>query len=111
MPNSLVIKGHRFSSQNEAERFFYAMRDNNLVSGGDIKGSTEFDFLEDLYVRYCQATNWPTPGHPVAFYARNIARGSSPNGGTTQGFVVKLSDGSELEFSVKKAVRAVATPL
>ncbi|WP_312254320.1 hypothetical protein [Stutzerimonas nitrititolerans] len=111
MPNPLVIKGHRFSSQNEAERFFYAMRDKNLVSGGDIKGSTEFDFLEDLYVRYCQATNWPTPGHPVAFYARNIARGSGPNGGTTQGFVVKLSDGSELEFSVKKAVRAVATPL
>lgn len=61
MPNPLVIKGHRFSSQNEAERFFYAMRDKNLVSGGDIKGSTEFDFLEDLYVRYCQATNWPLP--------------------------------------------------
>ncbi|RRU90110.1 hypothetical protein EGI97_21855 [Stutzerimonas xanthomarina] len=31
MPNSLVIKGHRFSSQNEAERFFYAMRDNSAV--------------------------------------------------------------------------------
>lgn len=53
---------------------FYAIRDNNLVSGGDIQGSTEFALLEDLYVRYCQATNWPKPGHPVAFYARNIAR-------------------------------------
>lgn len=85
------------------------MRDNNLVSGGEIKGSTEFDLLEDLYVRYCQATNWPTSGHPVAFYARNIARGSGPKGGTTWGFVVKCSDGSEQEFSIKKAVRAVAT--
>lgn len=109
MPNPLVIKGQRFSSQIEAERFFYAMRDRNLVSGGDIKGSTEFDLLEELYVRYCQATKWPTPGNPVAFYARNIARGSGPNGGTTQGFVVKFSDGSEQEFSVKKAVNALAT--
>jgi len=109
MPNPLVIKGQRFSSQIEAERFFYAMRDKNLASSGDIKGSTDFELLEDLYVRYCQATNWPTPGRPVAFYARNIARGSGPNGGTTQGFVVKFSDGSEQEFSVKKAVKAVAT--
>ncbi|WP_122421361.1 hypothetical protein [Pseudomonas viridiflava] len=109
MPNPLVIKGQRFSSQIEAERFFLAMRDRNLVSGGDIKGSTEFDLLEELYVRYCQATNWPTPGSPVAFYARDIARGSGPNGGTTQGFVVKFSDGSEQEFSVKKAVRGVAS--
>ncbi|MDP9781536.1 MULTISPECIES: hypothetical protein [Pseudomonas] len=109
MPNPLVIKGQRFSSQIEAERFFYAMRDRNLVSGGDIKGSTEFDLLEELYLRYCQATNWPTSGNPVAFYARNIARGSGPNGGTTQGFVVKFSDGSEQEFSVKKAVKALAT--
>lgn len=109
MPNPLIIKGQRFSSQTEAERFFYAMRDENLVCGGEIKGSAEFDLLEDLYVRYCQATNWPTPGYPVAFYARNIARGVGPNGGTTQGFVVKFSDNSEQEFSIKKAVRAVAT--
>ncbi|WP_130902082.1 hypothetical protein [Pseudomonas sp. Sample_23] len=109
MPNQVVIKGQRFSSQTEAERFFYAMRDKNLVSGGDIQGSIEFDLLEDLYVRYCQATNWLTPGHPIAFYARTIARGVGPHGGTTQGFVVKFNDGSEQEFSIKKAVRAVAT--
>lgn len=109
MPNPLVIKGQSFSSQTEAERFFYAIRDKNLVSGGDIQGSTEFNLLEDLYVRYCLATNWPTPGHPVAFYARNIARGSGPTGGTTQGFVVKFTDGSEQEFSIKKAVKTVAT--
>lgn len=108
MPNQVVIKGQRFSSQTEAERFFYAMRDKNLVSGGDIQGSTEFDLLEDLYVRYCQATNWPTPGHAIAFYPCNIARGVGAHGGTTQGFVVKLTDGSEQEFSIKRAVKAVA---
>lgn len=109
MPNQLIIKGQLFPSQTEAERFFYAMRDKNLVEGGNIHGSTEFDLLEDLYVRYCKATNWPTPGHPVAFYARNIARGVGPKGGTTQGFVVKFSDDGEQEFSIMKAVKAMAT--
>jgi|SRR5450830_69062 len=108
MPSSLVIKGQSFSSQIEAERFFYDLRDKNLTSGGEISGSDEFDLLEDLYVRYCNATNWKTPGNPVALYARNIVRESSPKSGTTKGFVAKFGDGSEQEFSVKKAVRAVA---
>jgi hypothetical protein len=108
MPNSLIIKGQSFSSQIEAERFFYGLRDKNLASGGEITSSSEFDLLEDLYVRYCKATNWQTPGNPVAFYARSIVRENGPKGGTSQGFVAKFSDGSEQEFSVKKAVRTVA---
>lgn len=109
MPNSLVIKGQSFPSQIEAERFFYGLRDRNLADGGEISDSSEFDLLEELYVRYCNATNWKTPGSPIAFYARNIVRENGPRGGTTQGFVVKFGDGSEQEFSVKKAVRAVAS--
>ncbi|MCF5710529.1 hypothetical protein GIV19_25105 [Pseudomonas syringae] len=108
MPNPLVIKGQRFSSQIEAERFFYGLRDKNLESGGEITGSVEFDLLEDLYVRYCNATHWEMPGSPVAFYARDIVREKGPKGGTTQGLVAKFRDGSEQEFSVAKAVRAVA---
>lgn len=108
MPNLLVIKGQSFSSQIEAERFFYGLRDKNLASGGELSGSDEFDLLEELYVRYCEATNWQTPGSPVAFYARSIVRESGLKGGTTQGFVAKFGDGSEQEFSVKKAIRAVA---
>jgi hypothetical protein len=44
----------------------------------------------------------------VAFYARDIFREKGPKGGTTQGLVAKFRDGSEQEFSVNKAVRAVA---
>lgn len=61
-------------------------------------------------MRYCTATKWQTPGIPVAYYARNIVRDRGPNGGTTQGFAAKFSDGSEQEFSIKKAVKAVAAP-
>ncbi|MEQ4311795.1 hypothetical protein ABNM01_02685 [Pseudomonas syringae] len=108
MPNPLVIKDQSFSSQIDAERFFYGLRDKNLATGGDITGTNDFELLQDLYVRYCTATEWQTPGTPVAYYARNIARERGPNGGTTQGFVAKFSDGSEQEFSIKKAVKAVA---
>lgn len=109
MPNALVIKGRSFSSQIEAERFFFGVRDRNLANGGEISDSTDFDLLVDLYVRYCKNTNWQTPGSPTAFYARNIVRESGPKGGTTQGFVAKFGDGSEQEFSIKKAIRTVAS--
>lgn len=108
MPNSLTIFGQTFSSQAEAERFFYGLRDQNLGTGSDIVDSIEFNLLFDLYVRYCEVTSYSTPGDPVAFYARNIARGVGPDGGTTQGFVAKFGDGTEVEFSIRKAVKAVA---
>ncbi|HGM7228795.1 TPA: hypothetical protein ACVFG4_000029 [Pseudomonas aeruginosa] len=109
MPKPLEILHQSFSSQAEAEEFFYGIRDKNLISGGDIAGSVDFDLLCELYVKYCEYTDWPLPADPVAFYARNIARGVGPNGGTTQGFVVKFNDGSEQEFSAKKAIKAVAS--
>lgn len=34
MPNPLVIKDQSFSSQIDAERFFYGLRDKNLATGG-----------------------------------------------------------------------------
>jgi hypothetical protein len=109
MPKPLRILDRSFSSQTEAEEFFYAIRDKNLASGGDIAHSNDFDFLRELYVKYCEYTDWPMPAEPVAFYVRNIARGAGPSGGTTQGFVVKFNDGSEREFSAKRAVKAVAS--
>lgn len=109
MPKPLEILDQRFSSQKEAEEFFYDIRDKNLASGGDITSSVDFDLLRELYVKYCKYTNWPMPADPVAFYTRNIARGVGSSGGTTQGFVVKFNDGSEQEFSAKKAIKAVAS--
>ncbi|SFX07631.1 hypothetical protein [Pseudomonas sp. NFACC36] len=111
MPNSLSILDQSFSSQKAAEVFFYRIRDENIASGGDITDSAMFDLLRELYVKYCESTNWSMPSEPIAFYARNIKRGSGADGGTTQGFVVKFIDGNEEEFSAKKAIKAVASQL
>ena len=109
MPKPLKILDHKFGSQTEAEVFFYGIRDKYLAIGGDITDSADFDLLCELYVKYCEYTDWPLASAPVAFYTRNIARGVGPKGGTTQGFVVKFKDGSEQEFSAKKAINAVAS--
>lgn len=108
MPKPLKILDRSFASQKEAEEFFYSLRDKCLASESDIVNSVDFDLLCDLYVKYCEYTDWPLPSAPCAFYARDISRGSGSSGGTTQGFVVKFKDGTEDEFSARKAIRAVA---
>ncbi|MFK4131956.1 hypothetical protein ACI2KR_06630 [Pseudomonas luteola] len=108
MPNPVIILDKSFSTQKEAETFFYNIRDQNVGSGSDISNSPEFEMFKDLYLKYCEYTNWAVPSEPIAFYARNIGRGVGSAGGTTQGFVVKFSDGSETEFSVRRAIREVA---
>lgn len=109
MPKPLKVLDRSFASQKEAEEFFYGLRDKNLANGGDIVSSADFDLLCELYVKYCEYTDWPLPFAPCAFYARDIARGAGSSGGTTQGFVVKFEDGTEDEFSARKAIRAVAS--
>lgn len=109
MPKPLQVLDRSFRSQKAAEVYFYGVRDKYLANGGDITDSAEFDLLCELYIKYCECTNWPLPASPVAFYVRNIARGVGARGGTTQGFVVKLKDGSEKEFSAQKAISAVAS--
>lgn len=109
MPKPLKILDRNFASQKEAEEFFYGLRDSNLANGGDIAGSIDFDLLCELYIKYCEYTDWPLSSAPRAFYARDIARGAGASGGTTQGFVVKFEDGAEDEFSARKAIRAVAS--
>ncbi|HHM6759885.1 TPA: hypothetical protein ACRNML_001289 [Pseudomonas aeruginosa] len=109
MPKPLNILDRSFASQKEAEAFFYGLRDENLASGGeDIAEGIDFDLLRELYIKYCEYTDWPLPSVPVAFYARDIARGAGSSGGTSQGFVVKFESGAEDEFSARKAIRAMA---
>lgn len=108
MPNQLMVLDESFLSQKDAEAFFYQIRDKYFGTATEIAASKEFELLRELYVKYCEYTVWPMPGEPVAFYVRNIGRGVGPNGGTTQGFVVKFNNGSEQEFSAKKAIKAIA---
>jgi len=110
MPKPLTVLDHTFSSQKAAEEFFYKIRDANIESNGEnIVDGADFDILRELYVKYCEYTNYHMSAAPIAFYARNIARGAGGKGGTTQGFVAKFADGKEEEFSARKAIKAIAS--
>jgi hypothetical protein len=89
--NSLSILDRSFTSQKAATEFFYQMRDANIASGGDIANGADFDILRELYLKYCKYTNWEMPGDPIAFYARNIARGSGAQGGLLKGLWLNLA--------------------
>ncbi|KKN85116.1 hypothetical protein LCGC14_0282850 [marine sediment metagenome] len=108
MPNKVMILDKSFASQIAANDFFYAIRDKYSGTNTDIVASAEFDQLQDLYTKYCKFTDYPMKAEPVSFCVRNIQRGTGDKGGTTQGFVVKFSDGTESEFSIRKATSAIA---
>ncbi|MBB4867409.1 hypothetical protein HNP46_006322 [Pseudomonas nitritireducens] len=108
MPNSLTILGEHFTSQSSAKEFFEKIRQALMASSAVLSEGRDFELLRDLYVSYCKATNWDYPGPPVGFVVKNTARGSGPNGGTTQCFYVTFADGTETPFSAPKAIQAVA---
>ena len=104
MANSLPVFDQNFSSQKEAEFFFYQIRDGSWESKTAITEGRQFDLLKALYEEYCRCTDWPLPGKAVSFMAKYIGR----EGGTTVGFGVTFDNGKETEFSARKAIKAVA---
>ncbi len=110
MPNSIAIRSHAFSSQAEAKEYVYSLRDKYAHKEEGITDPEDFEFLKELYTKYCEYDNWKIPGKPIAFFSRYIRRGQGAVGGTTIGFVVQFDDKdcTELEFSAQKAIQLVA---
>ncbi|RON55936.1 hypothetical protein [Pseudomonas frederiksbergensis] len=104
MGKNLRVLDENFATQKAAHRFFYDIRDKYYASKLKISSSREFDLLSDLYSRYCTYTNHLTPGQAIAFYVRDVHRGSGKYGGITQGFVAVFANGEEIEFSAEKAI-------
>ena len=105
MANPLTVVNMTFPSQKAAEKFFYQIRDDNWSSKAIILEGQSFKLLCTLYEEYCRCTNWPLTGRPISFRAKHIGR----QGGTTVGFGVKFDNGTEVEFSVRKAIQAIAS--
>lgn len=110
MGNQVVIGSHVFPTQDAAEEYTYSLRDKYAHSEDGVTDPADLAFLMELFTKYCDYTNWKTPGAPVAFFSRYIRRGQGKSGGTTVGFVVRYDDAkaSEKPFSVAEAIREVA---
>ena len=68
MANSLTVFDQNFSSQKEAEFFFYQIRDGSWESKTAITEGRQFDLLKALYEEYCCCTDWPLPGKAVSLW-------------------------------------------
>jgi hypothetical protein len=91
-----------FSSIKEAKNFFDPIRTNGQLDSPI--SSKDFEQVKALYDAYCAATNWPMPSPAVAFFPTEVTK----NGGTTICFGIEFADGRKDNFSLDKALSAVA---
>jgi hypothetical protein len=78
-----------------------------ILNGQELKqafSGDEFTDIQATYVAYCAKTDWPLPSAPASFYPVHD-RGP---GYTTRCFGVTFEDGTTGNFSMDKALRAIA---
>lgn len=78
-----------------------------ILNGQELKqafSGDEFADIQAIYIAYCAKTDWPLPSAPASFYPMHD-RGP---GYTTRCFGVTFEDGTTGNFSMDKALRAIA---
>ncbi|WP_041864926.1 hypothetical protein [Sphingomonas sp. MM-1] len=78
-----------------------------ILNGQELKqafSGNEFADIQATYIAYCAQTDWPLPSAPASFYPVHD-RGP---GYTTRCFGVTFEDGTTRNFSMDKALRAIA---
>lgn len=80
----------------------------HILDGGEFRKTFSDEDLADIravYVAYCAETGWELLSDPVSFYPTN---GRGP-GYTTRCFGVTFDDGTTGNFSMDRALRAIAS--
>ncbi len=91
-----------FKSITEAKKYFDPIRTKNPL---DVPISNkDFRQVKALYDAYCVATNWPMLSPAVTIFPTEVTK----NGGTTICFGIEFADGKKDNFSLDKALSAVA---
>jgi len=94
--------GRTFPTVTAAKKHFA-----EILNGQELKqafSGNEFADIQATFIAYCTKTNWPLPSAPVLFYPVHD-RGP---GYTTRCFGVTFKDGTTGNFSMDKALRAIA---
>jgi hypothetical protein len=94
--------GLKFDSISMGKAHFEPILKNTAID--EHVTNQKFNELKILYEEYCRKTNWPMKSPPAAFYPM-YDRGP---GYTTRCFGIKFQDGSTDQFSLDKALSAVA---
>ncbi|MBY6260062.1 hypothetical protein K3G69_26670 [Phytobacter diazotrophicus] len=104
----VTLAGVYYARKGDAECWLMAQRDAVETQGGVSQGPL-FDQLKDLFLRYCQATDWPLKGDKVTHFTVGYEhRGSGDAGGSTKCFFVHFDNDDEGDsFSVPTALKSV----
>ena len=104
MAKSVLLKnGRAFKTVTAAKEHF-----TQLLGGQELKKAFDGGDLADIravYDDYCAKTNWAVKSPPSSFYPIHD-RGP---GYTTRCYGVTFEDGTTDNFSMEKALRAIAT--
>lgn len=92
----------KFDSIAQARIYFNNIKNSNALNESVSDG--EFRSLRLLYEGYCAKTNWPLNSSPKSFFPAY----EQQNGFTTKCFGVEFEDGTKTNFSLEKALTAVA---
>lgn len=94
--------GRVFNTISSAKEYFAGLLDSQqLKEPFSGEGLIE---IHEVYVGYCEATDWPLPSKPMSFYPTE-ERGA---GYTTRCYGVTYANGESASFSMPKALTAVA---
>lgn len=103
MAKSVSLRtGRAFATVTAAKEYF-----SRIINGRELKQKFDGDELADVwaaYEDYCAKTGWELRSSPVSFYPTHH-RGP---GYTTRCFGVTFEDGTTDNFSMDKALRAIA---
>ena len=94
--------GRAFESIKSAKLHFVC-----ILNGRALRATFSGEELADvevLFLDYCIKTDWPLPSRPTSFYPTH-SRGPRY---TTRCFGVTFEDGTTGNFSLDKAIRAIA---
>lgn len=102
MPKQVNLGGElTFGSINDAMKYFDAIRKDRPL--GSPLRNADFEAVRRLYEAYCFATDWPLKEIRSIFTKETVR-----HGGATTCFCAEFADDSQTEFSLSKALRAIA---
>lgn len=110
MGHSIPVKiGQKeFKSKKAAVDYFMVLREA-VKAVSPLKEGELFDELRDLYLRYCEITDYPLGNREIyAFSVDYETRHTNQNYGTYLCYWVQFSPKDRLSFSVKVAVDEIA---
>lgn len=106
----VILTDKAFKKKGDAEKYYLDKRQDVALAGKlTDTGDALFQELKEIYQRYCTLTHWPMKGDVIdGFSVGNTVRQNDNSWVTTKCYTVWFDNGENDEFSIPKALTAIA---